>query len=477
MSAPALEVTNIGRRFGGLVALRDVSFTVHDGEVIGLIGPNGAGKSTLFEIVSGNLPPSTGTVRYFGEDCTHMPVHQRRRAGLCRTFQKVRLFASMTVRENIAVAARQSLPHDQNWREAVAQVLERLRLTAQAERMPSEITLADRKKVEIGRAIVGHCRVLLLDESLSGLTHDEAQELIGEIMMLNRTNHHRDRGRACSDGAGGDGEAAGRAAQRHRHRGRHAVADCARCAGDRGVSRYAAERVQMTALTIADLSVSYGDMVAVRDVSFSLQAGEVFVLLGANGAGKTSILRCISGLVPARTGSIASNDRPLGRLAPHQIAHAGISHVPEGRRIFPNLTVDENLTVSFIRRRDDRNTVLAAVYALFPRLAERRHQFGGTLSGGEQQMLAIGRALMNSPTLLMLDEPSLGLSPVLADLVFERLAAINAQGTTILLVEQNATCLELATHGVILQNGQVLLSGDRAALQDLDFVRRAYLGV
>jgi branched-chain amino acid transport system ATP-binding protein len=233
----------------------------------------------------------------------------------------------------------------------------------------------------------------------------------------------------------------------------------------------------MTALTIADLSVSYGDMVAVRNVSFSLQAGEVFVLLGANGAGKTSILRCISGLVPARTGSIASNDRPLGRLAPNRIAHAGISHVPEGRRIFPNLTVDENLTVSFIRRRDDRNTVLAAVYALFPRLAERRRQFGGTLSGGEQQMLAIGRALMNSPTLLMLDEPSLGLSPVLADLVFERLAAINAQGTTILLVEQNATCLELATHGVILQNGQVLLSGDRTALQDSDFVRRAYLGV
>ena len=189
MSAPALEVTNIGRRFGGLVALRDVSFTVHDGEVIGLIGPNGAGKSTLFEIVSGNLPPSTGTVRYFGEDCTHMPVHQRRRAGLCRTFQKVRLFASMTVRENIAVAARQSLPDDQNWRAAVAQVLDRLRLTAQAERMPSEITLADRKKVEIGRAIVGHCRVLLLDESLSGLTHDEAQELIGEIMMLNRANN------------------------------------------------------------------------------------------------------------------------------------------------------------------------------------------------------------------------------------------------------------------------------------------------
>jgi len=188
MSVPALEVASIGRRFGGLIALRDVSFTVREGEVMGLIGPNGAGKSTLFEIVSGNLPPTTGTVRYFGNDCTHLPVHHRRRAGLCRTFQKVRLFASMTVRENIEVAARQSVPPGQDWRDAVTQVLERLQLTAQAERMPAEITLADRKKVEIGRAIVGHCRVLLLDESLSGLTHDEAEELIGEIMALSRSN-------------------------------------------------------------------------------------------------------------------------------------------------------------------------------------------------------------------------------------------------------------------------------------------------
>jgi ABC-type branched-subunit amino acid transport system ATPase component len=189
VSTPALEVANISRRFGGLVALHDVSFAVHEGEVIGLIGPNGAGKSTLFEIVSGNLPPTAGQVRLFGKDCTHRPVHQRRRAGLCRTFQKVRLFASMTVRENIAVAARQCLSRDTEWQAAVAQVLDRLRLGAQAERLPAELTLADRKRVEIGRAMVGLCRVLLLDESLSGLTHHEASELIGEIMALSRSNN------------------------------------------------------------------------------------------------------------------------------------------------------------------------------------------------------------------------------------------------------------------------------------------------
>ncbi|MBV8513246.1 MAG: ATP-binding cassette domain-containing protein, partial [Xanthobacteraceae bacterium] len=166
-------------------------------------------------------------------------------------------------------------------------------------------------------------------------------------------------------------------------------------------------------------------------------------------------------------------------FSPHEVARAGISHVPEGRRIFPNLTVEDNLIVSFIPARAPMPAAqaLAAVYALFPRLAERRKQAGGTLSGGEQQMLAIGRAMMNFPKLLMLDEPSLGLSPVLADLVFERLAEIKRQGTTILLVEQNATCLELATRGVILANGHVVLAGDRHALQDSDFVRRAYLGV
>jgi branched-chain amino acid transport system ATP-binding protein len=234
----------------------------------------------------------------------------------------------------------------------------------------------------------------------------------------------------------------------------------------------------MSLLAVDQLKVSYGDLTAVRDVSFAVDVGAVFVLLGANGAGKTSILRAISGLAAAR-GTITLGERSIRGLSPHQVARAGISHVPEGRRIFRHLTVEDNLIVSFLPGRAPvgRTASLAAIYALFPRLAERRRQAGGTLSGGEQQMLAIGRAMMNFPKLLMLDEPSLGLSPVMAELVFERLADIQRQGTTILLVEQNATCLEMATQGIILANGRVALSGDRHALADSEFVRRAYLGV
>ena len=235
----------------------------------------------------------------------------------------------------------------------------------------------------------------------------------------------------------------------------------------------------MSLLAIEGLSVAYRDLFAVREISFSIEPGDVFVLLGANGAGKTSILRAISGLISARAGTIESDGKSLLGLTPHEVAGLGIAHVPEGRRVFPNLTVEDNLTVSFLKQRAPGNASDAreAVYALFPRLKERWRQMGGTLSGGEQQMLAIGRAMMNFQRLLMLDEPSLGLSPLLAETVFERLDVIRKQGMTILLVEQNAIALQLATRGLILSNGRVVLAGDSNALQDSEFVRHAYLGV
>jgi ABC-type branched-subunit amino acid transport system ATPase component len=187
MSAtPALQVNGISRNFGGLQALRNVSFEVRESEVMGLIGPNGAGKSTLFEIISGNIPPSGGSIIYFGEDCTREAAHVRRRRGMCRTFQKVRLFESMSARDNIRVAAAQCVLPGEDVEGEVDAVLGAMRLHDHAARRPSELTLADRKRVEIGRAIAGRCRLLMLDESLSGLTHDEAEYLIAEILALNR---------------------------------------------------------------------------------------------------------------------------------------------------------------------------------------------------------------------------------------------------------------------------------------------------
>lgn len=184
-SVAALELVGVGKRFGGLVALRDVSFSVQEGELVALVGPNGAGKSTLFELISGNVSPSSGTIRAFGEEITRRPAYERRRQGLARTFQKIRLFNSLTVEQNIAVAAMHATVSG-TWQDEVSNALALMRLTAQAQRRPAEITLADRKKVEIARALVGRCKLLLLDESLSGLTRDEADELVEEILTLNR---------------------------------------------------------------------------------------------------------------------------------------------------------------------------------------------------------------------------------------------------------------------------------------------------
>jgi branched-chain amino acid transport system ATP-binding protein len=186
MTAPeVLRVEQVTKVFGGLKALANVSVSVSQGEVVGLIGPNGAGKSTLFEVISGNTPPTAGRIFLFGQDVTKTSPDRRRRAGMSRTFQKVRLFESLTAQENIAVAAMQCAAPGHDWRAEVASALERLKLTPLAQYYPSELTLADRKKIEIGRAIVGNCRLLLLDEALSGLTVDEADELVAVILSMN----------------------------------------------------------------------------------------------------------------------------------------------------------------------------------------------------------------------------------------------------------------------------------------------------
>ena len=231
-------------------------------------------------------------------------------------------------------------------------------------------------------------------------------------------------------------------------------------------------------LSVDALEVAYGEIRALKGVALEVGRGEIVALLGNNGAGKTTTLKTISGLLRPTRGAVMLDGEPLVGVPPHDIVSKGIAHVPEGRRIFNRLTVRENLVMGAYLRRDAGIAGdLDRVFALFPRLKERAVQVAGTLSGGEQQMLAIGRALMLSPRLLLLDEPSMGLAPVLVEQIFDTIADINRQGTTILLVEQNAAmALSIAHRGYVLETGTIALTGTAAELSDNAEVRRAYLG-
>ena len=230
-------------------------------------------------------------------------------------------------------------------------------------------------------------------------------------------------------------------------------------------------------LRIENLKVNYGGIEAVKGIDVSVEEGEIVTLIGANGAGKSTTLRTISGLVKPREGKIFFQGSEITGDNPSDIVGKGITMVPEGRRIFPDMTVKENLRIGAYLRNDDLSKDYEEVYALFPRLKEREWQAGGTLSGGEQQMLAVGRALMARPKLMMLDEPSLGLAPLVVKDIFEIIKKINAQGVTILLIEQNANmALQIAHHAYVLETGRITMTGEGKTLLTDERVREAYLG-
>jgi branched-chain amino acid transport system ATP-binding protein len=235
----------------------------------------------------------------------------------------------------------------------------------------------------------------------------------------------------------------------------------------------------MAILELKDVHTYYGAIHALRGVSLSIDEGEIVTLIGSNGAGKSTTLRTISGLLKPREGEISLRGKRIDGMRPHEIVRLGLSQSPEGRRVFARMSVHENLEMGAFSRQDTASLPddFERVYTLFPRLRERTVQRAGTLSGGEQQMLAMGRALMAAPKLLLLDEPSMGLSPILVEQVFEIITTINKQGTTVLLVEQNALmALAVANRGYILQTGEIVLAGDAAALARNPAVRDAYLG-
>jgi len=234
-----------------------------------------------------------------------------------------------------------------------------------------------------------------------------------------------------------------------------------------------------TALDVSDLTVAYGAIEAVHGISFKVEAGTIATLIGANGAGKTTILNALCGLRSVRSGSVELDGSAVDAMPPHERVRAGLSQVPEGRRLFSSMTVAENLSIGAYAQSDKAATreILEHVLGLFPRLKERLGQLAGTLSGGEQQMVAMGRAMMSRPKLLLLDEPTMGLAPALIDVVLAAIEAINRAGVTVLLVEQNAfRALEISTHAFVLDAGRIVLQGTGEALLDHPGVRSAYLG-
>ncbi len=234
----------------------------------------------------------------------------------------------------------------------------------------------------------------------------------------------------------------------------------------------------MALLEVKDIHTYYGNIQALKGISLTVEEGEIVTMIGSNGAGKSTTLRSISGLTPPREGSISFDGNEIGETAPQDIVGLGISQSPEGRKCFARMTVRENLELgAFLRRDSNVESDLKRVFDLFPRLEERERQKAGTMSGGEQQMLAIGRALMADPKLLLLDEPSMGIAPVLVERIYETIAQINEQGMTILLVEQNANfALGVSKRGYVLETGQVALSDEAGALRDNPEVQKAYLG-
>ncbi|MBQ3603645.1 MAG: ABC transporter ATP-binding protein [Clostridia bacterium] len=235
----------------------------------------------------------------------------------------------------------------------------------------------------------------------------------------------------------------------------------------------------MALLEINDLHVNYGMITALKGISFEVNEGEVIALIGANGAGKTTTLHALTGLIPAKSGSIKLNGTELTKVPAHKIVEMGMAHVPEGRRIFQHLSVLDNLKLGAYTRKDKANIEkdMQMVYERFPRLAERKSQIAGTLSGGEQQMLAMGRALMSNPKIIVMDEPSMGLSPILVSEIFDIITSIRKDGTTVLLVEQNAKkALAIADRAYVLETGNIVLSGNASDLINDESIKKAYLG-
>ena len=489
---------NLSLHFGGLKAVDAVSFAVEKGEILSIIGPNGAGKSSIFNLISRIYNPTSGRIYFEDQDITQQPAFGIAKLGIARTFQNIELFENATVLSNLLVGRHRHsstqlwqellfLPsvrsNEKEHRRRVEHVIEFLDLAAYRDKLISGLPYGVRKVIELARALCSEPKLILLDEPSSGLNVEETDdmsfwirdmktELGVTVLMVEHdmtlVNRVSDRVIALNYGKV---LAMGSPAEVQVH-------------PDVVAAYLGAEDDGMSApdiiLKLSNIESYYGPIMAIRGISLEVPRGKIVTLLGANGAGKTTVLKTISGILDPQKGTIEFLGKPIQRMEADKIVRLGLSHVPEGREVFPFLSVRENLMMGAYPR-SDRDAVLEdleRVYGYFPRLRERLNQPAGQLSGGEQQMLAIGRALMNRPTLLLLDEPSLGLSPILVKEIFTIIRRVNEeQGMSILLVEQNAkVALETAHYGYVLEIGRVVMNDSCERLMHSKDIQEFYLG-
>jgi branched-chain amino acid transport system ATP-binding protein len=492
-----LDVRQVSVSFGGLQALSEVSIDVQVGHVTGLIGPNGAGKTTLFNVVTGLLGPSSGWVDLDGRDITRRKPHQRARLGIGRTFQRLETFGSLTARENVLVAAemRQGWSHDRKRSPSATadEILERVGLQAVAEDRVDRLPTGTARLVELGRALATQPRVLLLDEPSAGLNESETatlgtllREVAGSglavllvehdmsfVMGTCERIHVLDFGRIISVGTPAEvqGDETVRAAYLGEGEEHERTAPAAASRDGGGATGASGP----PALELRDVHAGYGTIEVLHGVSLTVPTGSVFALLGPNGAGKSTALKVASGQIAPTSGEVRLFGSSVKGKSSDALARAGICSIPEGRGIFPNLTVTENLRMATytgpsLAELEDR------AFTRFPRLRDRRKQLAGTLSGGEQQMLAMARALTTDPKVLLLDELSMGLAPIVVEELYEIVARIAAEDVSILIVEQFAhEVLDVAETAAIMLHGSIQLTGrPHQIAEELD---AAYLGL